>query len=285
MEIQQFTRTFKDFLVNKLDSPRKSSKHNITSDQKNLIKKLKDNHSIVVKKADKGAAVVLLKTSDYLREIYRQLNDTKFYQKLNKDITPEVSKRLQTVLDNLLKKKLITFDMYEYMNISEYKACKFYMLPKIHKKDIPGRPICSSIGHPTNRISSFIDFHIQKYVPQTASYLRDTQHFIKRVLEIEPLQKGHLIASMDVVSLYTNIPNHEGILAVADWFRQDHSMDHIAGPLLELLRLILHNTNFCVNDEHYLQVGGTSMGTPCAPSFANLFLDKFETKALKNSSY
>ena len=27
------------------------------------------------------------------------------------------------------------------------------------------------------------------------------------------------------------------------------------------------------------------MDTTCAPSFANLFLDKFETKALKNSTY
>ena len=68
---------------------------------------------------------------------------------MDKDITAEVSTKLETVLTKMLKNKVITLQMYEYLNISEYKACKFYMLPKIHKKGIPGRPICSSIGHPT----------------------------------------------------------------------------------------------------------------------------------------
>ena len=37
---------------------------------------------------------------------------------------------------------------------------------------------------------------------------------------------------------------------------------------------------FDFNGDHYLQIGGTAMGTALAPNYANLFMDKFETKAL-----
>ena len=39
---------------------------------------------------------------------------------------------------------------------------------------------------------------------------------------------------------------------------------------------------FEFNGEHYLQIGGTAMGTALAPNYANLFMGKFETKALGN---
>ena len=152
--------------------------------------------------------MVILYTSDYLRDIYRQLNDPIYYLKKDYDMTSEVSDKLRPVLTKMLNKSLIDPDIFDLLDIQDPRACKLYMLPKIRKKGIPGRPICSSLGHPTNRISSFMDAHMKDYVPLTSSYLRDTQHFIKRILSIPPLLKGHLVATMDVVSLYTNIPNH-----------------------------------------------------------------------------
>ena len=39
--------------------------------------------------------------------------------------------------------------------------------------------------------------------------------------------------------------------------------------------------NFEFNGEHFLQTGGTAMGTALAPNYANLFMDRFETKAIE----
>ena len=50
--------------------------------------------------------------------------------------------------------------------------------------------------------------------------------------------------------------------------------------LCDLIRMILTMNNFSFNDKHYLQTHGTAMGTRMAPSYANLFLAKFETYAL-----
>ena len=40
--------------------------------------------------------------------------------------------------------------------------------------------------------------------------------------------------------------------------------------------------NFTFNDEHYLQILGTGMGTALVSSYANLFMDKFEVDAPDN---
>ena len=131
-------------LLTFLDKKPTFNKNNITPKQKELIITLRKNKAITIKKADKGAAVVILKTSDYLREAYRQLNDTNFSQKLDHDITLEISDRIKIILDKMLKNTVIDLDVYYYLNILDPKACKFYMLQKIHKKGIPGRPISSS---------------------------------------------------------------------------------------------------------------------------------------------
>ncbi len=78
-----------------------------------------------------------------------------------------------------------------------------------------------------------------------------------------------------MVSLYTNIPNLEAILAVLE-FLKEHREHSCWWSLVELLKLVLELNNFQFNDENYIQVGGTAMGTRVAPSLANIFMARFE---------
>ena len=277
--LDTFKRAFK---MNLLECKfNKNPLQNITKDERAGMRDLQNNPHIVIKKADKGSAVVIMNTTDYLREGYRQLSDGNFYTKLKDDPTIDLSKKICQVLTDMKNVNLITEKNFNYLNIDNPKSGRFYLLPKIHKKGIPGRPICSSIDHPTCNISKFIDAHIKDYVPKTASYVRDTQHFISRLKTLDKLPEGALLVTLDVSSLYTNIPNREGILAVAAHLRRDRTKDPITPFLLKLLELVLHSMNFTFNEEHYLQVGGTAMGTAVAPNYANLFMDRFETKALE----
>ena len=43
----------------------------------------------MIKKADKGSAVVIMDRSLYIEEGIRQLSDPKFYHEVNQDLTPE----------------------------------------------------------------------------------------------------------------------------------------------------------------------------------------------------
>ena len=115
---------------------------------------------------------------------------------------------------------LITEKNFEFLIIQNPTGARFYLLSKLHKKDIPGRPIFSSNNHPTAHISKFIGEHIKQYVSKIKSYVRDTQHFISRLKELGKLPEGALLVTLDVSSHYTNTPNHEGILAVAGHLRK-----------------------------------------------------------------
>ena len=188
-----------------------------------------------------------MNTTDYLREGYRQLNDSNFYTKLKGDPTHKISDKICQTLTQMKNCKLITEKNFDYLDIKDPKAGRFYLLPKIHKKQVPGRPICSSIGHPTCNISKFVDAHIKDYVLNTKSYVRDTQHFISRLKTVGTLPQNALLVTLDVSSLYTNIPNREGILAVATHLRRDRTKDPITPYILQLLELVLHSMNFTFN--------------------------------------
>ena len=127
-----------------------------------------------------------------------------------------------------------------------------------------------------------MDTHIKKYVPTTKSYIRDTQDFITKIKELGPIPQGAILVTLDVSSLYTNIPNKEGITAVADQLRKHQTKTGISSYILDLLKLVLHNMYFEFNGDYFLQIGGTAMGTALAPNYANIFIDKFETKSLDN---
>ena len=127
-----FQRSFKMGLLN--SKIPHASKPNLTREQMCSLREQSENPEIVIKKADKGSAVVLMNTTDYLREGYRQLSDTKFYTKLQNDPTEDIANKVRQTLTNMKHKGLISEKNFEHLSPDMYSEAKFYMLPKIHKK-------------------------------------------------------------------------------------------------------------------------------------------------------
>ena len=120
---------------------------------------------------------------------------------------------------------------------------------------------------------------------QQKSYLKDTTAFINFIEKTKIPERAFLV-SMDVTSLYTNIPQEEGIQTVCKAYASFYqNKSPIPTPLLEqaLLRLILQENSFEFNGKNYLQTHGTAMGTKMAVSFANIFMAKVETDILSQS--
>ena len=51
----------------------------------------------------------------------------------------------------------------------------------------------------------------------------------------------------------------------------------------DILSLILYKNAFAFNNKHFLQVHGTAMGSPMAPTYANIFLAMLERKLLQQA--
>ena len=54
---------------------------NLSEQEYLAIKSLKNNKDIVIKKADKGSATIIMNKCNYIAEGYRQLNNPKFHKK------------------------------------------------------------------------------------------------------------------------------------------------------------------------------------------------------------
>ena len=156
------------------------------------------------------------------------------------------------------------------------------MLPKIHKNKSPppGRPIVSGNWCPTERISQFVDYFLQPGVKKITSYIQDTTDFLRMLQDIGDLPDNTYLVTMDVSSLYTNIPNVEGIEACRTVLQRERpdARHPTNGSLIELLTQVLTMNNFDLDEKHYLQTGGTAMGTRVAPCYANTFMGWFEDR-------
>ena len=109
---------------------------------------------------------------------------------------------------------------------------KFYLLPKIHKPLIPGRPVISSVNCHTSSISAFISYTLQPEVEKLASYVKDTTDFIKKVEDYR-MPDGAFLFTMDVRALYTNIPHDEGKVSVKECLSRMHPPKFV-NAILEL---------------------------------------------------
>jgi hypothetical protein len=112
------------------------------------------------------------------------------------------------------------------------------------------------------------------------SYVKDTTHFLQILANINKPFDNAILVTLDVTSLYTNIPTKEGLSAARSSLREHRPGNLLPknDSLINLLEFVLTKNNFRFDDNHYLQIWGSSMGSKVSPSYANIFMDWFETK-------
>ncbi|CAM4659574.1 unnamed protein product [Lepidochelys olivacea] len=247
--------------------------HNLSHAERNAIHSLRNNSDIIIKKADKGGAVVVMNRSEYEQEAARQLSNTSFYKPLPSDPTESYQKQLQHLLKKLPEKAQ---DQIRTDTPLEPRPGIFYLLPKIHKPGNPGRPIISGIGTLTAGLSGYVDSLLRPYATSTPSYLRDTTDFLRKLQSIGDLPDNTILATMDVEALYTNIPHKDGLQAVKNTIPDNVTANLVA----ELCDFVLTHNYFTFGDNVYLQISGTAMGTRMAPQYANIFMADLEQRFL-----
>lgn len=113
-------------------------------------------------------------------------------------------------------------------------------------------------------------------VTELPSYVRDTHDVLARLDGVEVME-GAIHVSIDVESLYTSIPHHQGLAVVAHFLKIKYPpMASQNELILELLEFSLTHNCFQFLGANYQQTRGTSMGAPWAPAYACLHLGWWE---------
>ena len=132
----------------------------------------------VIKAADKGGAVVVWRADLYQKEALRQLSDTSFYAKVDKDLTLINQNIVKNTINDLIAKQELPATAKNLIITTPRTSC-IYFLPKIHKPNNPGRPIVSGCSGPSELISSYLDKVMVPIVKTLPSYIKDCQHVLE----------------------------------------------------------------------------------------------------------
>ncbi|KAI8510307.1 hypothetical protein Bbelb_112230 [Branchiostoma belcheri] len=159
----------------------------------------------------------------------------------------------------------------------------FYGLPKIHKQSVPLRPIVSSIGSVTYELAGFLAKILGPLVGKSQHHVQNSADFVNKIKDIH-VEDDETITSYDVCSLFTSIPPKEAVSVVKEALEADDTLadrtNLSVDQVCELLELCLGCTYFTYKGQFYQQMHGCAMGSPVSPIVVNLYMEKFENKAL-----
>ncbi|XP_069981868.1 uncharacterized protein [Penaeus vannamei] len=213
------------------------------------LQTLKNDNSIVITKPDKGRGVVIVNKCDYKQKLMDILNDQTKFKRISTEISTHLL-YLEDKLNRLLRtiKSSISLNTYNSLLSSGSRPGVLYGLPKVHKPNIPLRPIISSIGTFNYNAAKFL---VPVISPLTTNHytIDNSTAFAKEITSLN-YQNPVTMASFDVESLFTNVPLHETTELIVSNLDISHldkfGLDKV--HFRKLLEITAHHSVFCFDD-------------------------------------
>ena len=170
---------------------------NLTKDEQQALKRLKNDENIVILPADKGRVTVVMDKTDYYDKMDALVNDKQTYEELKRHPTPTLQRKLNSKL--LTLKKTDAFDTQRYYRLRCLvpQLPKLYGLPKLHKPGFPMRPIVSFCGSPMYQLSKYLTTILQPLTEQSRRKLQSTENFIDAIKTVQ-IPDDFKLVSFDV---------------------------------------------------------------------------------------
>lgn len=242
------------------------------------FKALKKDSDLHITKADKSNAVVIMDKVDYISKMNDLLIDDVTYYKLEKSpletVNAQFNKKIKTLLkgdDELIKRFSSRSPSLPYM----------YGLIKTHKPNNPARPIISSVGSVTYKLSKWLVSLLSPLVGTISnSNIKNNVDLVDKLNSLQVTNDFKLV-SFDVKSLFTKVPVDDLLVFLSE------SLDDLSLPVtnsvfLDLIKLCIKDCKFEFKSDFYTQKFGMAMGNPLSPVLSNLYMEFFEKKLLSN---
>ena len=249
---------------------------------------LKNDNSIIITNCDKNLGVFIIDRLDYEKEALRQLTDSTSYKQLiglpsaeniYESLIELLSVHNMLFLPNSMKETPISKYLLQ-LRLRPLKAARFYLLMKIHKSPVVGRPIVSSIGTLTYHASKYLDSLLQPLAKKTALYVKNSFTFLAD-LRTKTFPSDSVILTADVESLYPSIPINDGLVQLREFLDLSKIENPQINFIVDLTSWVLKNNFIEFGDLFFLQTKGTAMGTPVAVAFATIYLAMLERTVIR----
>ena len=154
----------------------------------------------------------------------------------------------------------------------------FYLLIKLHKLPIAGRPVCSDCGSLPHALGRYVDAMLQPIVQDQALYFKNSAE-LKTDLEDLALPANASLFTYDAVAMYPSIITSDCLACLSGYLAKvevSGKYGFSSTALLEAIELIMFNNRMQFGDIIVKQISGIAMGMSPAPTIANLYVAIYE---------
>ena len=129
---------------------------------------------------------------------------------------------------------------------------------------------------------------LKPLVGMSEHYVHNTKDFVEH-LKGRRLQQGECITSYDGTALFISVPIQPAVNIIRIKLANDRDLQKRTTMAIQqinnLLEFCLRSTCFVFHGQYYEQIERAAMGSPLSPIVANIFMEHFETKALKTAPH
>lgn len=145
---------------------------------------------------------------------------------------------------------------------------------------MPLRPIVSNNQAPLYNLSKYLSKILQNITYKNKYYIKNSFDF-KKFIDKTKIPHDHILISLDVKSLYTNIPIDVAIQIIKEkWPLITTHTDIPEDKFIDMIELTLTSGYFQYNNNYYKQIEGVAMGSPISSVIAQIVMEQLETQTI-----
>jgi hypothetical protein len=169
---------------------------------------------------------------EYSTKIKKLLDDKETYELLAKDPTPKFLAKMIEFLRAWQRETAtqIPPNLYRRIYPTQSEPPKLYGQPKIHKKEMPLRPIVSGVGSMTHKAAAVLAEILTPLVGKSEHHVKNSKEFATKIRELE-IPPANSMISYDVTALFTSIPVEDALAAVKTKLEEDDTLSQRTHPI------------------------------------------------------